>query len=60
MGQYHSDNHLVVAQDLKSRFPTAKLVTSARSTKVIPALEDIYNAYGNLEIQISDVKKTTF
>ena len=49
-----SNNHKVVVQDLGSRFPAAKLVTSQRSTKVIPPLEEIYIAYGNPEIQISD------
>ena len=49
-----SDNHVLVVQDLGSRFPTAKLLTSPKSTKVIPALEEIYNAYGNPVIQISD------
>lgn len=49
-----SNNHVVVVQDLGSRFPAAKLVSSTKVTKVIPALEDIYNAYGNPEIQISD------
>ena len=53
-GPIPSNNHVVVVQDLGSRFPAAKLVTSPRSTKVIPALKEIYNAYGNLEIQISD------
>ena len=47
-----SNNHVVVVQDLGSRFPAAKLVSSTKVTKVIPALEDIYNAYGNPEIQI--------
>ena len=49
-----SNNHVLVVQDLGSRFPTAKLLTSPKSTKVIPALEEIYNAYGNPVIQISD------
>ena len=40
------NNHVVVVQDLGSRFPTAK--------QVIPTLEEIYNACGNPEIQISD------
>ena len=44
-GPMPSKNHVVVVQDLGSRFPAAKLVSSTKSTKVIPALEDIYNAY---------------
>ena len=53
-GPMLSNNHVVVVQDIGSRFCAAKLVTSTKSTKFIPALEEIYNAYGNLEIQISD------
>ena len=49
-----SNNHVLAVQDLGSRFSAAKLLTSPRSTEVIPALEEIYNAYGNPVIQISD------
>ena len=49
-----SNNHVVVVQDIGSRFCAAKLVTSTKLAKFIPALEEIYNAYGKLEIQISD------
>lgn len=38
-----SNNHVVIVQDLGSRFPAAKLVTSKKLIKVIPALD--YNAY---------------
>ncbi len=47
-----SSKHVVVVQDLASRFPAAKLVTSTKA--VIPALSEIYGAYGNPEVQISD------
>ena len=40
-GPMPSNNHVVVMQDLGSRFPSAKLVTSTKSTKVTPALEEI-------------------
>ena len=46
--------HVVVVQDLASRFPAAKLVTSTRADKVLPALREIYATYGNPEVQISD------
>ena len=53
-GPMPSMKHIVVVQDLKSRFPVAKIVTSTKSNKVIPALADIYDAFGNPEIQLSD------
>ena len=46
-----SNNHVVV--DF-SRFPIEELVISTKLAKVIPALGEIYNAYINSEIQISD------
>ena len=49
-----SRNHVVVVQDMGSRFPTAKLVSSTAATKVLPVLTDIYNNYGNPEVQLSD------
>lgn len=49
-----SSKHIVVVQDLASRFPAAKLVPSTSAGKVVPALSDIYNAYGNPETQLSD------
>ena len=49
-----SSNHVIVLQDLGSRYPAAKLVSSAKAEKVIPALKEIYSYYGNPEIQISD------
>ena len=53
-GPMPSSKHVVVVQDLASRFPAAKLVTSTNSGQVIPALSDIYNAYGNPNNQLSD------
>jgi hypothetical protein len=53
-GPMPSSKHVVVVQDLASRFPAAKLVTSTKADRVIPALSEIYGAYGNPEVQISD------
>ena len=49
-----SSNHVVVVQDLGSRYPAAKLVSSSRAESAISALKDIYNNYGRPETQISD------
>ena len=53
-GPMPSSRHIVVAQDLSSRFPAAKLVTSTKAAKVLPALEEIYDSYGNPRLQIFD------
>ena len=53
-GPMPSSKHIVVAYNLASRFPAAKLVTSTKSEKVIPALKDIYDNFGNPQTQISD------
>ena len=53
-GPMPSSKHVVVVQDTASRFPAAKLVRSTKAENVIPALADIYDAYGNPELQISD------
>ena len=53
-GPMPSSRHIVVVQDLSSRFPAAKLVTSTKASKVLPALEEIYDSYGNPRLQISD------
>ena len=46
--------HVVVVQDMASRFPAAKIVASTKADKVIPAIEDIYDTYGNPDSQLSD------
>ena len=46
--------HVVVVQDLSSRYPAAKLVSSTSASTVIPALSDIYDSYGNPSYQLSD------
>lgn len=53
-GPMPSKNHVVVVQDIASRFPAAKLVSSTSAKHVLPALANIYNDYGNPDIQISD------
>jgi hypothetical protein len=53
-GPMPSSKHVVVVHDLASRFPAAKLVSSTKADKVIPALSEIYDTYGNPEVQLSD------
>ena len=53
-GPLPSAKHVVVVHDLASRLPAAKLVSLTMADEVIPVLEDIYNTYGNPELQISD------
>ena len=53
-GPMPSSKHVVVVQDLGSRYPAAKLVASTKADKVIPVLEEIYSEYGNPKVQISD------
>ena len=53
-GPMPSSNRVVVVQDLASHFPAANVVSSSKASKDIPALEQIYDAYGNPEKQLSD------
>ena len=53
-GPMPSSKHVVVVHDLASRYPAAKLVSSTKAEKVLPVLADIYNTFGNPEVQISD------
>ena len=53
-GPMPSSHHVVVVQDMASRYPAAKLVSSTKAAKVLPALRDIYNEYGSPEFQLSD------
>ena len=46
-GLMPSRNHVVVVQDLASRFPAAKLVKSTKASNVLPAMADIYDNFGN-------------
>ena len=51
-GPMPSSNHIVVVQDLVSRYPAAKIISSTKASKVTPALADIYDGYGNPETQL--------
>ena len=53
-GPMPSSNHVIVVQDLASKFPVAKLVSSTGANKVLPALADIYENFGHPHKQISD------
>ena len=53
-GPMPNAKHVVVVQDMASRFPAAKLVASTKADKVIPAIADIYDTYGNPDSQLSD------
>ena len=53
-GPMPSSKHVVVVQDLGSRYPAAKLVSSTKASDVIPALDEVYGEYGFPERQISD------
>ena len=46
--------HVLVVQDIKTRFPCAKIVSSTNGKQVIPAMEQIYNSYGNPDVHRSD------
>jgi len=54
LGPMPMPRHVVVLQDLGSRYPVAKLVKSTKADEVIPALDEIYTEYGCLDTQISD------
>ena len=49
-----SSKHVVVVQDLTSQYPSAKIVQSTKVEKVLPALSEIYDTYGNPRNQLSD------
>ena len=53
-GPMPTSQHVVVVQDIGSRYPAAKLVSSTKANQVIPALDDIYAEYGYPDTQISD------
>ena len=44
-GSLPSKNHIVVIQDLASRYPTAKLVESNNAKSIISVLEDVYDSF---------------
>ena len=49
-----SSHHVLVVQDLASRYPVAKTVKSTNSKSVIPVLRDTYDLFGNPLRQKSD------
>ena len=53
-GPMPSPKYLVVVQDLASRYPSAKIVQSTQVEKVLPALSEIYDTYGNPRNQLSN------
>ena len=53
-GPLPSSKHVVVVQDLSSRYPVAKLVNSTKADQVLPVLEQTYDLFGNPRIQVSD------
>ena len=53
-GPMPSRNHVLVIQDMSSRFPAAKIVSSTSADRVIPAMTEIYNSYGTPNVQLSD------
>jgi hypothetical protein len=53
-GPLPSSNHIVVVQDLASRFPVAKIVRSTNAKSVIPVLAETYNNFGSPCTQKSD------
>ena len=53
-GLMPSKRHIVVVQDLASRFPVGKIISSTKASSVLPALDDVYGNFGNPENQLSD------
>ena len=49
-----SSKHVMVVQDLGSRFPAARPVSSTGVSRVLIALGGIYDTYKNSKKQISD------
>ena len=46
--------HIVVVQDMFTRFPAAKIVHSTSAKDVLPSLDEIYTSYGYPSIHITD------
>lgn len=53
-GPLPTSHHIVVIQDLASRFPIAKIVKSTSAKNVLPVISDAYNMFGNPQVQKSD------
>ena len=46
-GPMPDDRHVVVVQDMVSKFPAARILTKTDANHTISAIKDIYNDYGN-------------
>ena len=53
-GPLPSKNHIIVIQDLVSRYPVANFVKSTSAKSVIPVIEEAYDTFGNPIRQKSD------
>ena len=53
-GPLPTGKHVLVVQDLLTRYPAAKIVPSTSSSKVISALHDIYIDYGYPTTHLTD------
>ena len=53
-GPIPTGKHVLVVQDVLTRYPAAKIVPSTSSSKVLPALNDIYINYGYLTTHLRD------
>ena len=45
-GPFPTGKHVLIVQDVLTRYPAAKIVPNTSSSKIIPALNDIYINYG--------------
>ena len=45
-GPFPTGKHVLIVQDVLTRYPAAKIVSNTSSSKIIPALNDIYINYG--------------
>ena len=53
-GPMPNEKSILVAQDMVSKFPTAKILKKTNADHVIEALEEFYNAYGTPIVNRTD------
>ena len=53
-GPMSNGRHILVAQDMPSRFPAAKTVCSTSAQEELPSLDDIYTSYGYPNTHLTD------
>lgn len=53
-GPMPDKRHILVVQDIKSRYPVAKIIHSTSAQQVIPAIKDIYNDMGKPDSHRTD------